>query len=168
MAPPVGMMHYAFCMVESAPLPPNTLRLPPDEARQLARSVLQAAGFDDADAELCAEVLVAADLRGVRSHGVARLGYFMVRIERGNLNVDPDMAWSSGSPTTAVSGRRQWNGIVASAKAMDRAIEMAESHGSGFVAVANSNHFGFAGYLGRTSDGSATASGSACRTAPDG
>ena len=133
-------------LVESAPLPSNTIRVRADDARRFVREVFVAAGFSSADAELVADVLVAADLRGVRSHGVARVGYFMVRVERGTLNPNPAFTMTMGASTTGLLDADNGLGIVASAVAMDRAIELAEEFGSGFIAVANSNHFGFAGY----------------------
>lgn len=132
--------------MESAPLPSDTLRVQHVDARQFACDIFVAAGFPATDAELVADVLVAADLRGVRSHGVARIGYFMVRVERGTLNPNPQFAMTLGSDTTGLLDADNGLGIVASAVAMDRAIELAEEFGSGFIAVANSNHFGFAGY----------------------
>jgi L-2-hydroxycarboxylate dehydrogenase (NAD+) len=133
-------------MVESASLPPGTIRVAADDAKQFVYEIFGAAGFSTDDSALVSDVLVGADLRGVRSHGVARVRYFMVRVEREMLNANPNMTFEVGSDTTAVLDADNGLGIVASAMAMDRAVEMAARHGSGFVAVANSNHFGYAGY----------------------
>ncbi|MFT7476127.1 MAG: L-2-hydroxycarboxylate dehydrogenase (NAD+) [Verrucomicrobiales bacterium] len=133
-------------MVELAQLPPGTTRIPASRARELVSSVFSAAGFPASDASLIADVLIGADLRGVRSHGLSRLPYFMVRVERGVLNATPNLSYTSGSSTTGVLDADNGHGAVACAEAMDRAISMAQEHGSGWVAVANSNHFGYAGY----------------------
>lgn len=133
-------------MVETAQLPPGTVRIPADRARDLVSGVFAAAGFPSSDASLIADVLIAADLRGVRSHGLSRLSYFMVRVERGVLNPAPKLAYTAGSSTTGVLEADNGHGAVACADAMGRAIAMAHEHGSGWVAVANSNHFGYAGY----------------------
>jgi L-2-hydroxycarboxylate dehydrogenase (NAD+) len=135
-----------LAMVESARLPKDTMRVPVSAALGFVRDVFVAAGCSRETAELVADVLVSADLRGVRSHGVARISYFMVRIERGTLNVCPTMTTTTGSDTTALLDADNGLGIIASSVAMDLAIDMAARHGSGFVAVANSSHFGFAGY----------------------
>ena len=133
-------------MVESAPLPEGTVRKSPDELRAFVRSVFVALGTTDRDAELVADVLVTADLRGIRSHGVARITYFLVRLERGTINARPKLRYDRGSDTTGLLEADEAIGIVAADKAMDEALSMAHAHGSGFVAVANSSHFGYAGY----------------------
>jgi LDH2 family malate/lactate/ureidoglycolate dehydrogenase len=97
-------------------------------------------------AGLVADVLVSADLRGIRSHGVARIPYFWVRLERGMMNPRPVLSFERGSDTTGVVDGDNAIGIVAARRGMDEAIAMAERHGSGFVAVSNSSHFGYAGY----------------------
>ncbi len=133
-------------MVEIAQLPPGTMRIPADRARGFVTAVFEAAGFPAVDASLIAKVLISADLRGVRSHGLSRLRYFMVRVENGVLNATPNTEFTAGSSTTGVLDADNGHGAVACAEAMDRAISMAKERGSGWVAVANSNHFGYAGY----------------------
>jgi L-2-hydroxycarboxylate dehydrogenase (NAD+) len=133
-------------MVESAELPEGTVRVPADDARRFVADLFALEGLDADDASLVADVLVSADLRGIRSHGVARVGYFVVRFERGVLNPHPRMELRRGSDTTGVLDADNGIGIVACAAAMDAALAMADDHGCGFVAVANSNHFGYAGY----------------------
>lgn len=133
-------------LVESARLPPDTIRVPVATATHFVAEMFGAAGFPPDHAALVADVLVSADLRGVRSHGVARIGYFMVRVERGTINPTPSFTLTNGSDTTALLEADNGIGIVASAAAMDHALDMARRHGSGFVAVSDSNHFGFAGY----------------------
>jgi LDH2 family malate/lactate/ureidoglycolate dehydrogenase len=133
-------------LVESAPLPEGTVRKSPDELRGFVRSVFVALGTSERDADLVADVLVTADMRGIRSHGVARITYFLVRLERGTINAQPNLAYHRGSDTTGLLEADEAIGIVAADKAMDEALSMARTHGSGFVAVANSSHFGYAGY----------------------
>ena len=133
-------------MVESAPLPEGTVRRHPDHLGGFVRSVFTALGTSEDDANLVADVLVSADLRGIRSHGLARVPYFVVRLERGTINATPAMRSSRGSDTTGLLEADEAIGIVAADRAMDEALAMAARHGSGFVAVANSSHFGYAGY----------------------
>lgn len=133
-------------MVESASLPEGTVRMPPDRVRDFVAAAFEAAGVPSEDAALVGDVLVSADLRGIRSHGAARLSYFLVRIERGVINTTPDMRFTAGSATTGVLDADHAIGIVAAARAMDLATDMAEAHGSGFVSVGSSSHFGYAGY----------------------
>jgi LDH2 family malate/lactate/ureidoglycolate dehydrogenase len=133
-------------MVETERLPEGTIRLPPQLALDFIRRAFEAAGVPPGDADLVADVLVSADLRGIRSHGLARIGYFMVRLEHGTINRSPDMRLERGSHTTAVLWADDAIGIVAASAAMDEAIAMATEHGSGFVSVRDASHFGYAGY----------------------
>lgn len=133
-------------MVETERLPEGTVHLPVATAHDYVRRVFAAAGIGPEEATLVADVLVSADLRGIRSHGLARIGYFMVRMERGTINRTPNMRLEQGSDTTAVLDADDAIGIVAAARAMDAAIAMAERHGSGFVSVRDTSHFGYAGY----------------------
>lgn len=136
-------------MVESSPLPAGTVRLPVEQVRRLVADAFTAAGVPAVDASLVADVLVSADLRGIRSHGVARMSYFLVRLRRGVISTEPEMSFTRGSPTTGVLDAGGAIGIVAASRAMDEAVAMASSHGAGFVAVRRSSHFGYAGYWAR-------------------
>ncbi len=133
-------------MVEKDPLPRGTVRFPPEVVREFIFATFRAAGVPEADARLVADVLTSADLRGIRSHGAARLNFFMVRLEKGLINKSPRMKLHSGSDTTAVLDADNAIGIVASNRAMEEAMGRAGRHGAGFVAVRNSSHFGYAGY----------------------
>ena len=133
-------------MVENAPLPPGTKRYDPAVVQNFIASALRAAGVATEDAALVAEVLVGADLRGVRSHGAARVTYFLNFLERGKINVAPKMSFTQKTDTTGVLDADNGLGIIAAGKAMDEAMKMAARHGTGFVGVTNSSHFGYAGY----------------------
>lgn len=130
----------------AAALPQGTVRMPVDYVRAFVTDAFQAAGVPPDHALLIADVLVSADLRGIRSHGLARMSYFMVRLEQGTIEPDPRLQLSPGSETTAVLDGGNGIGIVVAARAMDEAIRMAAKHGAGFVAAKNSSHFGYAGY----------------------
>ncbi|MEK6710929.1 MAG: Ldh family oxidoreductase [Nitrospinota bacterium] len=133
-------------MVETGPLPEGTVRFPPEVVRSFLFACFRAAGVPEADARLAAEVLLSADLRGIRSHGLARVPYFLARLERGRINKSPRMKLTSSSDTTAILDADNAIGILASNRAMEEAMARAGRHGSGFVAVHNSSHFGYAGY----------------------
>ncbi len=109
-------------------------------------NVFRAIGCPDADARTAAEVLVSADLRGVDSHGVARLsGYLRLR-EAGRVNPRPRIRIVHETPSTAVIDGDAGLGLVVAPFAMRVAIEKARTAGTGWVSVRNSNHFGIAGY----------------------
>jgi LDH2 family malate/lactate/ureidoglycolate dehydrogenase len=115
--------------------------------RQFVRDVLTTVGVAASDAETVAEVLVAADLRGVESHGVARLDSFYVsRIRSGHLEAAPNVTVARETPTTLVLDAGNGLGHPVAKRAMLTAIDKAKTSGAGFAAVKNSNHFGIAGY----------------------
>lgn len=98
------------------------------------------------DADTAAKVLISADLRGVDSHGVARLSGYVRLWEKGRLNASPKISIVHETPSTAVVDGDLGAGLVVAPYAMKVAIEKARVAGSGWVAVRNSNHFGIAGY----------------------
>ena len=94
-----------------------------------------------------ADVLVAADLRGIESHGVARLRTLYVdRLRAGMAVSRPQIQIMCETPTTALMDGGAGLGHPTAYKAMRLAIEKAQQVGAGFVTVRNSNHFGIAGY----------------------
>ncbi|WP_161890022.1 Ldh family oxidoreductase [Pontibacter russatus] len=103
-------------------------------------------GCPPEDAKLAAEVLLEADLRGVDSHGVARLTGYVRLWEAGRINPKPNMRIVHETPSTATVDGDSGLGLVIAPKAMDIAIEKAAKVGTGWVSVKNSNHFGIAGY----------------------
>ena len=114
--------------------------------RDFTVKVFAAIGCPDADARLAADVLLAADLRGVDSHGVARLSGYVRLWEEGRLNSTPTVRVVHETPTTATVDGDGGLGLVTAPFAMNIAIKKARQYGSGWVAIRNSNHFGIAGY----------------------
>ena len=103
-------------------------------------------GSNESDAMLATKVLLSADLRGVDSHGIARLvGYFRLW-EAGRINATPQVKIVHETPSTAVVDGDSGLGLVVAPQAMQIAIEKAKNVGTGWVSVKNSNHFGIAGY----------------------
>lgn len=111
-----------------------------------AEAVFRRIGCPDADALQAAETLLSADLRGVDSHGVARLSGYVRLWEAGRLNAAPQMRVVHETPSTAVVDGDGGLGLVVGPYAMDIARQKADAVGTGWVAVRNSNHFGIAGY----------------------
>ncbi len=103
-------------------------------------------GAPSEDALMAAKVLIAADLRGVDSHGVARLSGYVRLWEKQRLNAKPQVKIIHQTPSTAVLDGDLGAGLVVAPKAMKIALEKARNVGSGWVAVQNSNHFGIAGF----------------------
>lgn len=113
---------------------------------QFTRSVFAAMGCPDEDAETAATILVAADLRGVDSHGVARLSSYVRLWENGRINATPEVKVVHETPSTAVMDGDSGLGLVVAPRAMALAIAKAGQVGTGWVAVRNSFHYGIAGY----------------------
>ncbi len=108
--------------------------------------VFRKTGCSKEDAELAATVLIEADLRGVDSHGIARLSGYVRLWEAGRINCAPDVTIVHETPSTATVDGDSGLGLVVAPKAMKIAIDKAQQAGTGWVAVRNSNHFGIAGY----------------------
>ncbi|HMV09701.1 MAG TPA: Ldh family oxidoreductase [Cyclobacteriaceae bacterium] len=109
-------------------------------------SAFKKIGCSDADADLATKVLLSADLRGIDSHGVARLSGYIRLWEAKRINATPAIRTIHESPSTAVVDGDGGLGLVVAPHAMNIAIEKARQCGTGWVSVQHSNHFGIAGY----------------------
>jgi LDH2 family malate/lactate/ureidoglycolate dehydrogenase len=108
--------------------------------------VFEALGTPPDDAAICAEVLIASDLRGIESHGVGRLKYYYDRIQAGLHRTQTDTEIIQETETTAVIDGHHGMGHVIAYRAMRLAIDKAKQRGLGAVAVRNGTHYGIAGY----------------------
>jgi L-2-hydroxycarboxylate dehydrogenase (NAD+) len=120
--------------------------VPVDRLRRLCERVFRAVGLSEADAAATTDVLLTADLRGIDSHGVARLGFYVRGLENGMMIAQPQRRVISNTAVASVIDAGGGMGQPVSCGAMTQAISKAEDVGVGFVAVRNSNHFGIAGY----------------------
>jgi len=114
--------------------------------RLFTENIFLAMGCSDAHAKLAADVLLKSDMRGIDSHGVARLTGYVRLWEKKRINPKPDIKVVHETATTATVDGDAGLGLVVAPFAMQVAIEKAEKYGSGWVSVRNSNHFGIAGY----------------------
>ena len=103
-------------------------------------------GVPKDDALQAAEVLARADLRGIDSHGVARLHSYFDMLTLGRINPKPKIKMVRSTPSTATVDGDYGLGLVVGPQANRIAMDMAEKSGSGWVSVCNTNHFGIAGY----------------------
>jgi len=110
-----------------------------------SKSVFDKMGCPEEDAIMATQSLLAADLRGVDSHGVARLSGYVRLWEVQRVNATPDIKIVHETPSTAVVDADAALGLVAAPIAMQIAIDKAKQVGTGWVSVKNSNHFGIAG-----------------------
>lgn len=113
---------------------------------QFAHAMFLKIGCPPDQANEASNVLLSADLRGIDSHGLARLSGYVRLWEAKRVNSRPTLRIVHESPSTAVVDGDQGLGLVVAPYAMRVAIEKAKTCGTGWVAVKNSNHFGIAGY----------------------
>ncbi len=119
---------------------------PESELRSFAASVFSKMGCSIQDATQAADVLLAADLRGVDSHGVARLQGYVRLWEAGRVAVQPKLTIVHQTPSTAGINAGGALGLISAPWAMDLAIKKAAEVGSSVVTVSHSNHYGIAAY----------------------
>ncbi|HYW52890.1 MAG TPA: Ldh family oxidoreductase, partial [Dongiaceae bacterium] len=126
---------------------PEPVRVREHDLRAFVERALSSVGVDEQQARIASDVLVAADRRGIESHGVARLRWFYVdRIRNGRIAVRPRYEVVRERPTSLLLDAGNGLGHPASHFAMARTIEKARESGIAFAAVRNSNHYGIAGY----------------------
>ncbi|WP_128003507.1 Ldh family oxidoreductase [Piscinibacter defluvii] len=116
------------------------------ELRMKVAGLFQAVGVSPEHADQIAEVVVFADLRGVESHGVQFTPRYVRGIARGHLNPKPDIRVVHRRGAVAVVDADNGLGFLSARRAMKEAMAIAAEHGSGSVAVRNSNHFGPAAF----------------------
>jgi LDH2 family malate/lactate/ureidoglycolate dehydrogenase len=110
------------------------------------RAVFEKIGCSAEHAQTATEALLSADLRGIDSHGIARLVGYVRLWEAGRVNANPDIRIVHESPSTATVDGGSGLGLVVAPFAMQLAIDKARTAGTGWVAVQHSNHFGIAAY----------------------
>lgn len=116
--------------------------------REFTEALIRRAGVPQTAAALVADSLVAANLRGVDSHGVQLLGLYVEVLQQGVADVHTTGRIVSESGACALFDGQCGIGHVMAAQACDIAVRLARMHGMGFVTVRNSNHFGAAAYWG--------------------
>lgn len=124
----------------------NFITFTENQLRTFTHTIFKKMGCSDEHADLATDVLVSADLKGIDSHGVARLSGYYRLWQKDRINTRPNIKIVHETPTTATIDGDAGLGLVVAPFAMKVAMEKAEKYGSGWVSVKNSNHFGIAGY----------------------
>jgi LDH2 family malate/lactate/ureidoglycolate dehydrogenase len=129
------------------PIPPEEyVRIGYPELRTFVTSIFRAVGLSSEDAEVVSDVLVAADLMGISSHGVQRVRRYVDGILRCCVNPRPNIRVVRDRGAVALVDADGGLGHVAGVRAMEIALRKAEVHGVSLVLVRNSQHYGIAGY----------------------
>lgn len=113
---------------------------------EFTKKVFLTYGLSDEDAHVCSENLVMSDLRGIPSHGVARLKRYVDGMDTGVIMPLAKPEVVKDAPSTATVDGNAGLGQVVGTFSTKLAIEKAKNTGIGAVAVRNSNHYGIAGY----------------------
>jgi LDH2 family malate/lactate/ureidoglycolate dehydrogenase len=124
----------------------DEIRIERNELAAFCARVFEHMGMNAADAHSAADVLTAADARGIPSHGVGRLRRYVNGIRTGLMRPDATPETVAETPTSLVVDARGAMGAPVSVRTMERAIAKAEQAGAAFASVRDSNHFGIAGY----------------------
>jgi len=117
-------------------------RYAPAELHAFCAQALARAGARPGDADAVADGLLAADLRGVHSHGALRVGIYVDRLRAGSINPNAALEVVRDSGAVVVADAQAGPGIAMAVRAMDLAIARAQAHGIAAVSVRNGNHCG--------------------------
>jgi len=124
----------------------TAIRVQAEPLKAFCQKVFEKLDVPPQDAQVTADNLVLADLRGISSHGVARLRRYVNGLRDGVMVARPDVQVVHETMTTALIDGGAGLGQPVSVRAMRLAIKKAQEVGAGFVAVRNSNHYGIAAY----------------------
>lgn len=113
---------------------------------QFTQKLFKTIGCSDEDANIVAEVLMAAEIRGIPSHGLMRVKDYISLWEAGRINIKPTVKIIHQTPTTFTLDADNAFGMIAAKKAMQMVISKANEMGTAWASVINSNHYGIAGY----------------------
>ncbi|MCP4147651.1 MAG: Ldh family oxidoreductase [bacterium] len=124
----------------------ENVRVKINELESFVRDVLVKTGMNEKDAEISTDVMVCADKRGIKSHGVARLKRYLDHIKSGAIILDAEIKTVVETPVSLVIDGGGGMGQLVGHHAMSRCIEKAKTNFMCFAAIRNSNHYGIAGY----------------------
>ena len=117
-----------------------------DFLQEFCTNVLKTKGLSTEHAELASRVLISADLKGIDSHGIARLSGYVRLIDAGRVNPKPNISILRSKKSAATVDGDSGLGLITAPYAMEIAIEKAAITGVGMIGVSNSNHFGISAY----------------------
>src|SRR5690348_17535974 len=124
----------------------ETKLFPIEVLREFSARVFLHFGVPENDAMQAVDVLACADLRGIDSHGVARLHSYFDMLSLGRINPQPKIKIMRSTASTATVDGDNGLGLVVGPQGNRIAMDVAEKSGAGWVSVRNTNHFGIAAY----------------------
>lgn len=102
-------------------------------------------GMPREDAVMEADALMWANLRGVDSHGVVRIPWYVENVRIGIMNPRPDIKVTVDTPAVAMIEADRAFGPIVTNMAADMAVEKARHVGIGCVLIRNLTHQGAMG-----------------------
>ncbi len=117
-----------------------------ESLKEFCINVLRKLNVPCEEAEVTADILVSADLRGIDSHGVSRLPRYARRLMNGWIRPEAKITIKRETPVSLLIDAENSLGQVVAYRAMKRCIEKAGRSHFGFASIANGNHIGIAGY----------------------
>ncbi len=124
----------------------KTSFFPPEQLTAFTTAVFRHLGIPEEDALLASEVLATADIRGIDSHGVARMYSYFGMLSHGRINPRPQIKIIRETLSSASIDGDNGLGLVVGPRANQIALDKADHAGTGWVSVSNTNHYGIAGY----------------------
>jgi L-2-hydroxycarboxylate dehydrogenase (NAD+) len=124
-----------------------TMTYPYNTLKKLTQNIFLKIGYDDQQAGFIADVIIAAELRGLPTHGMIRIKDYLHLWKSNRLNTTPSFKIVHETPGTAVVDGDSSIGMLPARYSMELAIEKARNVGTGWVATRNSCNFGIAGFF---------------------
>jgi len=126
----------------------RSIRLNHLQLKQFGLKLLMTAGLQEQTAQLVSDSLVESNLRGIDSHGLARLPHYMARIRAGSIEARPLIDVRQLAPATSLVDGGNGLGQLVMWQAADEAVRLARQAGAGWAVVRNSSHCGSLSYYG--------------------
>ncbi|MBN2280216.1 MAG: Ldh family oxidoreductase [Candidatus Marinimicrobia bacterium] len=123
----------------------DQVKIKTENLRQFTKMIL-GNFISEQDARITADVLLAADVRGIESHGVARLQRYISGLKQGVILPIGEAKIIKETPVSIVADGQGGMGQPITCKIMEKCIEKARTHFMCFASIRNSNHYGIAGY----------------------
>ncbi len=120
----------------------DSYRIRADDLEHLVAAIFEKVSVPPTDAQIIAQALVEADLRGMNSHGILRLPIYIHRLQQGGFSPISNFDIVKETPSTSLIDGGNGLGAVLTTQAMDLAISKAQKSGIAAVGVRNSNHNG--------------------------
>ncbi|WP_245571253.1 Ldh family oxidoreductase [Neorhizobium alkalisoli] len=121
------------------------MRVSIEDADRFCRAVLLAAGADEATTDAATRAMMHGSRLGVDSHGIRLLDHYVAAMTGGRVDPRPDIRINQTGAAVASLDAGHGHGALAAYRAMEKAVELAETAGIGAVSIRNSSHFGPAG-----------------------